>query len=325
MPLEVLDGDFASTRARWDAILPNCWTNTVYVTQPWQTVWWRFFGESSELHVLEVRDGDSTVGIAPIQLKEGVLSLVGYRDLFDYNDFLVVKGREHEFYPAMWAHLSGMEWSELELRSVPEASPTMQHVPSLAAADGLALKIQEEDKAPIMELPSTWDDYVAGLGKKKRHELRRKIRRVEEVGELEREVLKERRDVVSRMPDFFRLMRASAPEKERFLTERRESFFAAAADELAAQGSFRLSFLNLEDRPVAANVVIEYGDAYLLYNSGYDPDYSHLAVGLVNTAFTIKDAIENGRSRFEFLRGTERYKYDLGAEDRSVHVITVRR
>ena len=63
----------------------------------------------------------------------------------------------------------------------------------------------------------------------------------------------------------------------------------------------------------------------MLYNSGYDPRYSRLSVGLVSKALAIKEAIEAGKRSFNFLRGTERYKYHLGAKDFAVYQLTVRR
>ena len=42
------------------------------------------------------------IGIASMKYSNGVLSFVGNSDLFDYNDFLVVDGRDAEFYSALW-------------------------------------------------------------------------------------------------------------------------------------------------------------------------------------------------------------------------------
>jgi CelD/BcsL family acetyltransferase involved in cellulose biosynthesis len=50
-----------------------------------------------------------------------------------------------------------------------------------------------------------------------------------------------------------------------------------------------------------------------------------LSVGLLNKALCIKQAIEEGRNAFDFLRGPERYKYDLGGTDRLLYRIAVRR
>ena len=99
------------------------------------------------------------------------------------------------------------------------------------------------------------------------------------------------------------------------MTEARERFFTELMETAAARGRLKLSMLEFDGVRVAACISFDYEDSYLLYNSGYDPAYSQLSVGFVNKAWTIKDAIESGKRTFDFLRGIERYKYDLGAED----------
>ena len=63
----------------------------------------------------------------------------------------------------------------------------------------------------------------------------------------------------------------------------------------------------------------------LLYNSGYDPDYSKLSVGLLLKALCLKEAIEDGKEYLDFLRGKEPYKYDLGAKDVQLYQVILRR
>ena len=65
-------------------------------------------------------------------------------------------------------------------------------------------------------------------------------------------------------------------------------------------------------------LAFEDGVTTYLYNSGYDPAYSHLAVGLISKAHAIRDSIERGLTRFDFLRGEEDYKRRLGGIDREV-------
>jgi CelD/BcsL family acetyltransferase involved in cellulose biosynthesis len=178
---------------------------------------------------------------------------------------------------------------------------------------------------PAAALPATWDAYVDGLGKKERHELRRKLRRLEAAGEVHQKTYSDPQELPGCMGDFFRLMRMSREDKERFLTPEREGFFLDLATGLAARGQFRLSFLELNGIRVAGCITFDYGGAHLLYNSGYDPAYASLSVGLLNKALCIKDAIEAGKHTFDFLKGPERYKYDLGGKERSVYRLTVRR
>jgi CelD/BcsL family acetyltransferase involved in cellulose biosynthesis len=316
---------FDEVQDDWEECLPRCFTNTIFVT-PWlQRVWWRVFGVESELRILTLRDGGAVVGIAPMLLKEGVLTFLGGSDLFDYHDFLVPKGNEDTFYEGLLDHLETMEWHTIDLRSLPHDSPTVGLVPALAERKGYSVEVSEEDVVPFATLPSTWEEFVSGLPKKDRHELRRKMRRLDSAGAVSQHTCQNGEAVRECMQDFFRLHRVSRPDKARFMIPERERFFMDAALELGGRGQLNLAILELDGQRVASCLSFDYLDSRLLYNSGYDPDYSKLSVGLVNKALAIKEAIEEGKQTFDFLRGAERYKYDLGAKDRPVYQLVVRR
>ena len=325
MRVSVNISDAGRIAGDWDDLLPSCWTNTVFMTTWWQSTWLKHFGDPSTPRVLTATDGNGALlGIAPMNAADGTVTFTGDADLFDYRDFLVVKGREEAFYPAVFDEIASWKWDALNLESVPEGSPTIQFATAAAHANRWRIDVEEEDKAPIKHLPANWDDYVGGLGKKYRHELRRKVRKLGNAGEvIQYDCLPE--TLPGCLPEFFRLHRLSSPEKADFMTEARERFFTEIAETAAAHGSFKLSMLELDGVRVAACINFDYGDSYLLYNSGYDPAYSQLSVGFVNKAWTIRDAIESGKRTFDFLRGTERYKYDLGAENRSIYTIRIRR
>ena len=50
------------------------------------------------------------------------------------------------------------------------------------------------------------------------------------------------------------------------------------------------------------------------FNTGYNPDFFKLSPGVISFAFDIQSAIDVGFAYYNFLRGEERYKFDLGAE-----------
>ena len=325
MPVSVVVTEVEQLAEGWGDLLPSCWTNTVFVTPWWQTTWLDHFGDRSTARTIAARNGDGTlVGIAPMNVADGTVTFLGDTDLFDYRDFLVRKGGEDDFYSAVFDEIDSWEWDTLNLESVPEDSPTIRFATAIAGDKGWYVTVEEEDKAPFKSLPDNWDDYVSGLSKKYRHELRRKVRKLGNSGDVSQydctpEMLPEH------LPDFFRLHRLSSSKKAEFMTEARERFFTELMETAAARGRLKLSMLEFDGVRVAACINFDYEDSYLLYNSGYDPAYSQLSVGFVNKAWTIKDAIESGKRTFDFLRGIERYKYDLGAEDRSIYTIRIRR
>jgi CelD/BcsL family acetyltransferase involved in cellulose biosynthesis len=113
-------------------------------------------------------------------------------------------------------------------------------------------------------------------------------------------------------------MRVSREDKDAFLTEQMEAFFRDLAVSMAAVGMVRLSTLLLDGKTVAMLFCFETDETTYLYNSGFDPAESHLAVGLLSKAYAIDDAIARGKQHFDFLRGEEEYKRHLGGEPREV-------
>ena len=93
------------------------------------------------------------------------------------------------------------------------------------------------------------------------------------------------------------------------------AFFSSLAEAMAKVGLLRFGFLELDLVPVAAVMYFDYNDSIYLYNSGYDPRYRQLSVGLLSKVLCIKDSIEKKKSRFDFLKGAEVYKYRLGGRE----------
>jgi CelD/BcsL family acetyltransferase involved in cellulose biosynthesis len=107
------------------------------------------------------------------------------------------------------------------------------------------------------------------------------------------------------------------------MDERMASFFREIAERFLPGGGVRLAFLSFEGGDAAAVFQFRSRNSLLLYNSGYDPARRAANPGLVLIARCIEEAVAEGVAEYDFLRGTERYKYDLGGVDRVVHLLTV--
>jgi CelD/BcsL family acetyltransferase involved in cellulose biosynthesis len=107
------------------------------------------------------------------------------------------------------------------------------------------------------------------------------------------------------------------------LTPKIEAFFRSLARTMAEQKLLRLGILELNTSPIAATMCFDYKSDVYLYNSGYDPEYGWLSVGLISKALCIKDSIQRGRKRFDFLKGGEAYKYRLGGHELPLYKCTM--
>ena len=124
-------------------------------------------------------DAGRVLGLLPLyEAEPGVLRLLGGVDVSDYLDLIAEAGRESEVWAALLSSRPATRplW---DLHSVPAASPTVERLPALAAEHGIEVTVAIGERCPILELPATWDAYLAGLSGKHRHEMLRKMRRLE--------------------------------------------------------------------------------------------------------------------------------------------------
>ena len=66
-------------------------------------------------------------------------------------------------------------------------------------------------------LPASWDDYLGTLSKKDRHEMRRKMRRLDSAGDIEMKIITTADEAAPLLDTLFHLMRISNHHKEEFL------------------------------------------------------------------------------------------------------------
>jgi CelD/BcsL family acetyltransferase involved in cellulose biosynthesis len=309
----------------WNALHHDSALRSPFLAWTWQTEWVRAFGDGRRLEIWKVLDGAGRL-IAALPLYEAapdVFRIVGGTDVSDYLDLLVAAGQEEAAWQAL-LEARGPSSAQWDLHCVPAASPTASLLPSLASAVGLAVARRVEERCPVIALPDTWDDYLAMLSGKQRHELTRKVRRAaREVPEAAVSRLDRPDDVELRIGDFLDLHRRSSAGKARFMDGRMETFFRRTAAALARAGTLRLWFLDAPEGPLASYMTIEWDATVGLYNSGFRPDRASVSPGVVLLASVIREAVDRGCRRFDFLRGEERYKYDLGAVAEDVLQLTL--
>jgi len=287
----------------------------MFVSPGWLQVWWQVFGSGAELFLRAVRQGERIIGIAPFLVKEKTASIVGGADVSDYLDFIVTPGMEGDFFSVLLNYLREKDINHLDLRPVRPDSTVLTQLITIARNRDYEVLCTLEDISLELDLPSTWDEYPAILTAKQRHEVRRKLRRLSETGKVDYYFVKDSATVHDAMDTFLEMFSKSRQDKATFLTDRMESFFRLLADTMAETGLLRLGILELDTLPVAMIMCFDYNDCVYLYNSGYDPEYNSLSVGLISKVLCIKDSIQRGRKRFDFLKGAELYKYHLGGRE----------
>ena len=254
-------------------------------------------------------------GIAALaQEPDGTITFAGGR-LTDEQDVVARPGDEGDVAASAARWVAAQRPPRVRLEFVPEERPTLGAFDTVLTDAGYRVTRARQTVSPVLELPDTYETYVRSLGKKERHELRRKVRRLETAGPARFRFASnaERGTVLDR---FFALHRLSRGEKAGFMTPDVERFFREIADSLAPLDRLRLGVLSFDGADAAVLFGFALGRVIALYNAAYDPGLASLSVGIVSHAWAIREAIARRYTTYDLLRGGEPYKYDLGARDR---------
>lgn len=225
-------------------------------------------------------------------------------------------------------------WDVVDLRRLRGDDPALPALETAfraaAAANGWSVRREEEDVCPVVTLPDgDWEAYVATLGKKDRHELRRKLRRVDAVGEIR---LSHAPLSGESVDDLIRLHQARWGAEGLFPAteggDRSRRFLHRLTELEALEGpdaQLQLVHVRVGDLLIFAGVGFDDGSTTFFYNAGSDPEARELSPGVTGSAAYLRDRIAAGRKRFDFLRGDEPYKYEWGAVDETVQRLLITR
>jgi len=300
--------DPASLEAEWSELARCRAYPTVFLTPDWIRLARRY----DRRRQITLRIANR--GIAALARDtDGTISFAG-GELTDYQDIVARPQDVSTVAGALATWIATERIARIRFDFVPEETTTLDAMAPALIAAGYDVRVERLVTAPRMELPGSFDAYVHGLGKKERHELRRKLRRLE-TGRRVAFRFAEERERGAVLDRFVALHRRSRGEKAEFITPDIERFFREAAETLAARGWLRLGVLNVDGEDAAVLFGFAYEGTLALYNAAYDPDLAALSVGIACAAYAIRAAIAEGLHTYDFLRGDEPYKYDLGATD----------
>ena len=307
---ENLDDVFAHWQQADDFLPWNC----LFVLPVWLKTWWQNFGQNAALYLLTVRHEGRTIGIAPLQRRDVTVRFIGDKNVCDNLDFIVDPNNAAGFYHRLITFLKQDGVKRLELEPVRRDSSVMTHLLAVAEETGCRYSCVDDELYYALNLPGNWDDYLSMLRGKERHEIRRKLRRLNEAGQINFRMVENADSVSEEMEIFLNLFKSNRSDKAEFMNDQMVSFFRGLAASLNEARILRLFFLDLDKIPVAATMCFKYRSTMYLYNNGYDNRFASLSVGLLGKILSIKESIQSGLQIYDFLKGAEGYKQRLGGQ-----------
>ena len=269
------------------------------------------------------------MGAAAFEQLGSTLRFLGGTEVTDYMGPVALPDAQPTVAKELFAGLSRLEdWTEADLRGLPEDIPWLEFLAEAAAAQGFAVETLDDRNgvAPHLPLPGSYEEYLERLPSKLRHEIKRKARRLEaEVGPWHI-CLATEETLEAFLDRFVELHQQSEGPKGVFMQSGMEIFFRRLGEAFLPRGIFSLTFIEADEhRKLAGSIGFRFEGTYSLYNSAFDRAYQSVSPGMVLVAEDIRIAIEAGCSAFDLLKGDYAYKYRFGAVPRPIKRLVVRR
>ncbi|MCY1077361.1 GNAT family N-acetyltransferase [Archangium lansingense] len=319
---------FLALRDEWRS-LSERGRMSVFNTWEWLFGWHLQLGGRRRLFLLTVRDESGVLaGVLPLSLEErrwGGVRLKWLRWLgdegvgSDYLDALLRPGDEAALADVLADALERVqhEWDILELSDVEETSPTVALLEASCRARGWNLERTGRNRCPyeVFEAGERFDTFLARTARADNFVRRRKWLERQAGFSLTRAEKPE--ELARALPEFFRLHELRWGARSGLCAPDVQAFHQAVVPLLSAAGKVRIYLLSVGGRAVASVYALRHGRTFSYYNAGYDPEWKSRSVGLVLVGETFRDALAEGFSEYDFLRGVEAYKSDWARQLRT--------
>jgi len=320
----------------WNALVEAGVTNAPFLRYEYLSAWWETRGggewpRDAQLAVITASEGQQLVGIAPFFLTtnrdgQAALMFLGSIEISDYLDVIVRPAQHQAFIAGLLTWLKTQypsAWQSLDLYNLPENSPSLAELKNDSLEHGWEYVESVYQPTPYISLPGDFETYLAGIDKKQRHEIRRKMRRAEESGRGVRWYIVDDDTSLDSEMDLFMGLMAQDSEKSAFLSDAMRLQMKKSARAAFNAGYLQLAFLEADGQKACAYLNFDYANKIWVYNSGIDRRFMDLSVGWVLLGYLLEWANNQKRSEFDFLRGDEDYKYKFGGQKRQVMRVKV--
>ena len=301
-----------SLRAEWQELFAQAESASPFLSWEWITSWHARLGQSITPRIFCARSNGALVGVLPLGEARGrgrltrsvrLLSFLGERLVGgDYLDVLQLDG------------LAG-------------DSPTLALLAWRFAEDkAFEHNVTPYEICPYLRLADTGQEAIEAS--RRPHEFRRKLRQLTALSGFQVPVITAPKEVPAALERFFTLHDRRWAEQggsDAMARPAVKAFHRDLVPGLAHAGAIRFEEIWAEGKCIASLYGINRKERFFFYQCGYDPDWARRSVGFVRLGLSIADAADRGVRVYDFLRGSEAYKFDWANAARSTLAVRISR
>lgn len=330
---------FESLKQDWDKLVNRPEVDThVFQTFDWQKLWWKYFGADNKLQILTVWKNDDLVGIAPFFIDTiSFFGLYDYKKLkfigssipntdavggftsysiSDYLDIIVHPDFSKPFVDVFLNYLDKNRSlvDQIKLNELSENGTFINLVLPELWQRGWKFKSKAKEVCPQIQLPDTIEEYLDGLHRKSRYNLRYSKRAVIEKGLFKVYQVKNKDELDSAFEKFVSIHQKRWNKRGYpgiFVNNEYQNFLKDIGEAFDEKDLLRMSTaIDNNGQCIAVNFAFKFKNRIYDYQKAFDDesDLAKYSPGRALTYFLIEDAISGKCKCVDLLRGGEKYK-----------------
>jgi len=298
---------FYSMRDDWNRLLEKSGADNPYLTHEWLSSWWKAYKDAKGLNIVVFKERGQIIGVMPLVLLRETICGVSikvlkfFSDHWGAMDLILTEGRAEcieEFFS--W-FLHAKIADAVILSRIPEDSKNAGIIERVVKGKKLNYE-KKELKNTVILLEGNWADYLKGLTKKLRYEIKNKQKRLLGSGNVRYERITEIEDADTVLPSLMAVGAKSWKFKDGkgiAVSSRGQQFYRNIISEWGKAKKLDVSILRRNDLPIAFAFRIRHKETCYALETAYDRDLYDYSPGLVVNAILLEKLFDDkGVSRY---------------------------
>jgi len=307
----------------WDTLINNSACG-VFMHSAWLVPWFEIYGSKNPWKIFMVFNGETLIGGLPVISGTELMDYPGVKvarpagtlpvDWVNDVSFPVSEQNSHEVIQFVWPHI--MQFSQADDLFVWDILDVMDPIKDqLPKKSRLLMGFNEKyyKRYPFLELATKFEDTLQNISKKLRKNWRYYIRNLENSKKpYEYEWIKSGENVQDIMRELYHLHAQrwddKASKSTDFMSPISQKFHSKIATSFASHGLLRFSNIKIDNKYAAILYGYVYKKKYYAIVHGLDPVWDDFSPGNLVFRHSILKAGEEGKTKYEFMKGRQRYK-----------------
>jgi CelD/BcsL family acetyltransferase involved in cellulose biosynthesis len=334
--------ELAALAREWNELLKKAHHTSAFLMHEWIVTWWELIGAAQptrELFIVLARDGEGRLaGLLPLYresigrgpLRRRVLRLLGSApEAPEHLDAIALRENAQDVVGVLVSALAVQrhEFDAIELLDLADGSLLRSTLKEWSREQSYGLIEWNWQTCPFITVKGTYDKYLMSLSQRHRYKVRLFGRRLAAAHAVELEVAGDPVHVGPALEAMFELhakrWTLKSDDVSGFDDPAVHAYHRLVVQRMAQADAVRLFLLKCDGRAVAACYCFQFGRRMYFFQPGFDPEFRKYHVGKVLVGKAIEYCFQNGYEEFDFLRGTEAYKYDWTDQQRQTFACNV--